>query len=189
MDHRPRRHRWPSLLISIIVKITAQCTSMLDAREWLPRLVSSGPICYPICPPSRPIPFHPIASQSSIHPSIYPSKPEVYAPEGPGSNGIKNTHRNVWGAAADGISHPVGLFIVSGLNSEACLNSEMNLWINTIMVIWHPLWVAATFSLRCLSPYRVCRPAHSTSLHSTLPTASLWDNLKAMSMFELDLVI
>lgn len=40
-------------------------------------------------------------------------------------------------------SHPVGLFIVSGLNSEACLNSEMNLWINTIMVIWHPLWAAA----------------------------------------------
>lgn len=32
------------------------------------------------------------------------------------------------------------LFIVS-VNSEACLNSEMNLWINTIMVIWHPLWM------------------------------------------------
>jgi len=72
MDHRPRRHRWPSLLISIIVKITAQCTSMLDAREWLPRLVSSGPICYPICPP---IPTHTVLSHRIpvVHPSIHPS--------------------------------------------------------------------------------------------------------------------
>jgi len=119
-----------------------------DTREWLPRLVSSGPI--------GPIPFHPNPSHPiATHPSI---GPRSLCPRGSSANGIKNTLRNVWGAAADGISHPVGLFIVSGLNSEACLNSEMNLWINTIMVIWHPLWVAAATD--------VCRPKGYSPAHS-----------------------
>lgn len=163
MDHRPRRHRWPSLLISIIVKITAQCTSMLDAREWLPRLVSSGPICYPICPPSRPIPFYPIASQSSIHPSIHPSKPEVYAPEGPGSNGIKNTpkclgRRSRWHLASSWLVYCVGAEF-GGMFKQR----------NELVDKHHYGYLASTLGRRNIQPsmFVALQGMPTTPLHST----------------------
>lgn len=153
----------PSRLISIIVKITAQCTSMADTREWLPLfgVASTQP------PPSslRPHPcpravLHPV--RLSIQPSI--GSIVVYAQEGPERKwNKKHTHsENVWGAAPMASRIQLACLLCPGLNSEACLNSEMNLWINTIMVIWHPLWTATDHRHRqpqpSQPPLHVCRP-------------------------------
>lgn len=108
----------PSRLISIIVKITAQCTSMADARwpsgyrflEWHPhsRLLLSASL---LCP--RASVLHPV-NHLSIQPSV--GSIVVYAQEGPERKwNKKHTHRKCLGRRADGISHPVGLFIVSGV--------------------------------------------------------------------------
>lgn len=134
MDHRPRRRcsmlasRYP-MLISIIVKITAQCTSnFVDGKEWLPLPVLQGT---PRTRPRRSVPGR------RLWPAAAPK-----ARDTSGRRRKKNAERKTKLGAAGLPIALVGraLFIVS-VNSEACLNSEMNLWINTIMVIWHPLWM------------------------------------------------
>lgn len=136
MDHRPRRRcsmlasRYP-MLISIIVKITAQCTSnFVDGKEWLPLPVLQG------TPRTRP-------RRSVAARRLWPAAaPKARDTSGRRSKREKNEERKTKLGAAGLPIALVGraLFIVS-VNSEACLNSEMNLWINTIMVIWHPLWM------------------------------------------------
>lgn len=177
MDHRPRRRRRRhrgrrcldaqcSMLISIIVKITAQCTSILLTT-------ASGYRCwwrYPRAPRPRSKPGH---SQPSMARGG-PKETLKLSEKKPKQNKTGRLH---W-----------TLFIVS-VNSEACLNSEMNLWINTIMVIWHPLWL----------PLRVfvCPPAAFAALATRsraniLNRASfhlIYVDVYVGVLFKLDLVI
>lgn len=140
MDHRPRRRcsmlasRYP-MLISIIVKITAQCTSnFVDGKEWLPLPL---PVPQGTPGPGR---GRAHARRRSVSAVVYgprqPQKQETQVVEG--GKKTKREKQN-WAPLDCPLRWPA-LFIVS-VNSEACLNSEMNLWINTIMVIWHPLWM------------------------------------------------